>query len=113
MTIKFTKYGKNVGLPITITIPNLEQFRTLFIEFGQRNSPDKSGKASSYANYIEYLIQNYYDNFDEILNPLDKKSAKKLAAFRMISESIFINYNHSESRFPNAAIEEFIKFHEK
>ena len=113
MTIKFTKYGKNVALPITINIPNLEKFRAEFIDFGHRNSPEKSEKASSYANYIEYLIQNYYDNFDEILNPLDKKSAEKLAAFRTISESLFIDYNRSESRFPNAAIEEFIKFHER
>ena len=63
MTIKFTKYGKNVALPITINIPNLEKFRAEFIDFGHRNSPEKSEKASSYANYIEYLIQNYYDNY--------------------------------------------------
>jgi hypothetical protein len=111
MTIKFIKYGKNVGVPTTIVIPNLEKFRTDFIHFSHHSSPEKSGKATSYANYIEYLLQNYYDNFGEILNPLDKKSTDKLSAFRTISDTLFRDYNNIEGRFPNAAIEEFIRFH--
>lgn len=113
MTMKFTKYGKRAGTPITITIPNIEKFRNEFILFCSRNSTKKSGKAVSYANYMEYLLQNYYDNFGEILNPLDKKSAAMLATLRTTSDKEFQVYNIKEHRYPNAAIEEFIKFHEK
>jgi len=105
----FTKYGKTSKVAnVSIDIPNLKKFRDEFIAFNFDSNNPKSGKPSSYSNYMEYLLQNYYDNFGEILNPLDSQSANKLIKLKALPG--FSEYNFSESRFPSATISAYIRF---
>lgn len=107
--IVFKKYGKNGKVAnITINIPHHQKFRKEFIAFNFDNNKPNSDKSRSYANYIEYIFQNYYDNFTEILDPFDKQSPKKLDKLR--NSPNFKAYNLREGRFPNAAIEAYHKF---
>jgi len=105
----FTKYGKNSKVAnISIEIPNLSKFREDFMVFNyDAKSPD-SGKPNSYSNYMEYLFQNYYDNFGEILDPIDIKSADKLE--RLCDLPGYTEYNSDESRFPNASLNAYKRF---
>lgn len=107
--ITFTKYGK-IGKvkPIEIHIPNLDIFREDFIAFKFDESKPNSGTSNSYANYMEYILQNYYDNFGEILNPLDSKTPSKLEKLR--ESPNFKSYNVREGRFPNATIKAYNQF---
>lgn len=74
----FTKYGKNSKVSnVTIIIPHHQRFRDEFIDFNFDKSKPKCGKPSSYANYMEYTFQNYYDNFFEVLDPFDRESLEK------------------------------------
>lgn len=107
--IIFTKYGKNSKVKnVTIHIPNSNKFRVDFVDFNfDKNSPE-SGKPNSYTNYMEYILQNYYDNFGIILDPYDLDTPRKLEKLRLSPN--FKAYNLSESRFPNAAIEAYNRF---
>ena len=108
----FTKYGKtSKAANVSIDIPNLDKFRDEFMAFNfDRNNP-KSGKPSSYSNYMEYLLQNYYDNFSEVIDPLDNQSVKKLIKLKALPG--FSDYNDSESRFPSATISAYTRFMEQ
>lgn len=107
--VVFTKYGKNSKVAnVTITIPHRQEFRDEFIDFNFDKNKPKSGKPNSYANYMEYIFQNYYDNFGELLNPFDKQSPRKIDKLR--NSPNFKEYNLNESRFPNAAIVAYHKF---
>lgn len=92
----------------TITIPHRQEFRDEFIDFNFDKNKPKSGKPSSYANYMEYIFQNYFDNFGELLNPFDKQSPRKIDKLR--NSPNFKEYNLNEGRFPNAAIVAYHKF---
>lgn len=105
----FTKYGKNGKVKnVVIHIPNLNKFREDFIAFNVDKDKPKSGKPSSYANYIEYILQNYYDNFGEVLDLYSTETIDKLELLR--NSPNFKDYNITEKRFPNAAIEAYIRF---
>ncbi|WP_251854856.1 helix-turn-helix domain-containing protein [Enterococcus italicus] len=107
--VVFTKYGKNSKVAnVTITIPHRQEFRDEFIDFNFDKNKPKSGKPSSYANYMEYIFQNYFDNFGELLNPFDKQSPRKIDKLR--NSPNFKEYNLNEGRFPNAAIVAYHKF---
>ncbi|MGX2943581.1 helix-turn-helix domain-containing protein [Enterococcus alishanensis] len=107
--IVFTKYGKTSKVRnVNINIPSLGKFRTDFTNFNFDKNKSKSGKPNSYANYMEYLLQNYYDNFGEILNPFNKSTVSKLEELQKSHD--FIRYNLNENRFPNAAIESYKRF---
>ena len=107
--VVFTKYGKNSKVSnVTITIPHHQRFRDEFIDFNFDKSKPKSGKPSSYANYMEYTFQNYYDNFFEVLDPFDRESPRKIDKLR--NSPNFKEYNLNEGRFPNASIEAYHKF---
>ncbi|MCP0887136.1 helix-turn-helix domain-containing protein [Ligilactobacillus sp. WILCCON 0076] len=107
--VVFTKYGKNSKVAnVTMTIPNHQEFRDEFIDFNFDKNKPKSGKPSSYANYMEYIFQNYYDNFCEVLDPFDKQSPRKIDKMR--NSPNFREYNLNEGRFPNAAIEAYNRF---
>ena len=112
----FKKYGvqtsRSGANELFLTIPNWEEFEEKFLDYSQKNSPETSGKSRSYLRYIQYLIHNYYDNYKIILNPLDKNNVLKLKKMRDSSFDDWHDYDIRENRFPNAALEEFIKFHE-
>lgn len=105
----FTKYGKISKVKnVTIHIPHLQEFRLEFIAFNYDERLPKSGKASSYANYIEYILQNYFDNYGVILDPFDDATPQKIDSFR--EQEGFKAYNFNEGGFPNAAIETYLQF---
>jgi len=78
------------------------------MDFNYDNNNPESGKPSSYANYMEYLLQNYYDNFEEVLDPFDTHSAEKIDILKSLPG--YQDYNISEKRFPNATIESYKRF---
>lgn len=107
--VVFSKYGKISKVKnVTIHIPHLQEFRSAYISFAHDDKWSKSGKATSYANYIEYLFQNYFDNYSEVLDPLDNATPQKIDDFR--KKEGFKAYNSAEKGFPNAAIETYLKF---
>jgi len=60
---------------------------------------------------MEYLLQNYYDSFGEVLNPLDSQSVNKLIKLKELPG--FSEYNYRESRFPSATLSAYTQFMER
>lgn len=105
----FTKYGKKGKFkPIEIHIPNLDSFREDFIAFKFDESKPNSGTSKSYATCMEYILQNYYDNFGEVLDPLDIDTPSKLENLK--ESPNFKSYNDKEHRFPSATIKAYNQF---